>query len=179
MPVFNKNFELTSRNRKDARREIVLLFLEEENGTGIGELTNRYNYYVERYNDYRVILKRPTRLNKGFDFTVNAPGLWFRANRRQSNPKHEHIIEALESVKISFPNSYHLVAEQINNIFLMNDYSFEELDNITFIDCNGDSRPIAMVLLLLKWLFLEQDITYWNGMGRYMFMEKLSKLGLV
>jgi len=36
--------------------------------------------------------------------------------------------------------------------------------------------PADAVLRLLKWLFIEQDLTYWNNSGRRMFMQAIKKL---
>jgi len=40
-------------------------------------------------------------------------------------------------------------------------------------------RPIAIILLAIKWLFIEQDITYWNWSGRNMLMNSLKDKELV
>lgn len=72
------NFELVSRDRKTMRTTLISAMLNEEPGNGNGDLCSRYQYNVENFQEYGIFLKRPTQLNKGFDFTVNTKGLWFK-----------------------------------------------------------------------------------------------------
>lgn len=56
-------------NRIEIRKVVVGILLEEEAGTGKGDLTSRYTYIVEELEDGReVYLRRPAWLKKGFDF---------------------------------------------------------------------------------------------------------------
>lgn len=48
-----------------------------------------------------------------------------------------------------------------------------------FLDYTTQSHPIEIILLSLKWLFIEQDITYWNTSGRAMLYSKLQSNNLV
>lgn len=54
---------------------------------------------------------------------------------------------------------------QINNIYNCIEYNFSEISHMNFIDGDGTERTIAIILLEIKWLFIEQDITYWNWSG--------------
>jgi hypothetical protein len=38
---------------------------------------------------------------------------------------------------------------------------------------------VEALIMCTKWLFIEQDITYWNWSGRQMFFDKLFSDGLV
>lgn len=40
-------------------------------------------------------------------------------------------------------------------------------------------HPIQIILLAVKWLFMEQDCAYWNYSGRKMLMDALANNGLV
>lgn len=173
------DYRLKSNNRFDIRRELVELFLDEHPGEGRGDLSSKYEYIVEKYGDYSIFIKRPATLNYGFDFVVNVDGAIFRTNRRHMNPSHNDIFSVLEHTKTLFPNDYELVAEQIYNIYNVHEYDFRELEHIYFIDGDGIETPIALILLAIKWLFIEQDITYWNWSGRRMLMDGLSERGLV
>ena len=42
-------------------------------------------------------------------------------------------------------------------IFITRDTYLEQLNN---------ARSVEIVLLALKWLFIEQDVVYWNDSGR-------------
>lgn len=172
-------YSLAANERASIRKEIAELFIMENPGTGKDEDCSRYRYIVERYETYRIVLNRPTGLNKGFDFTVNIDGMYFKKKRRYQNPSHNDIIESLRYVKNHYENEkYDLIKGIINNLFECKNVSFDSLQNINFIDGDGTNRPIAILLLAVKWLFIEQDITYWNWSGRYMLFNKLKEEGL-
>ncbi len=179
MALHNIEYNLKSNNRTNIRKEVAQLFILEEPGTGKDENCSKYHYTVEHYGEYSIVLKRPTGLNKGFDFTVNINGMYFKKNKRHSNPSHNDIFEAIEYVKNNYAKEYDRVVSQIINIFQVNDYCFEGLENVVFPDGNGVLRPVAIILLAIKWLFIEQDITYWNWSGRNMLYNHLIEMGLV
>ena len=170
---------LSASNRNDVRREVCNWFLEEEPGTGKGSLCARYHYTVENYQDYSIILKRPTGLNKGFDFTVNVSGMYFKKNRCYSNPSHNDIFTILSSIKDKIGADYIIVKNIINEMFSCSQYELNDVEGITFMDHLEVERPIAIILLAIKWLFIEQDITYWNWSGRNMLMNSLKDKELV
>lgn len=167
------NFTLPPGNRAIKRKELITKMLEEDCGTGRGDKCSRYTYFVESYGEYGIYLKRPTQLNKGFDFTVNVSGMWFKKNRRYSNPSHQDIFNALLGCQTSYPNEYAKVKTAITKI-----YNCEEVDlsvplNAYFLDYEGIERPIEIILLSIKWLFMEQDCAYWNYSGREMLYKGL------
>lgn len=106
-------FKLPEGNRRIKRHAIIKCFLDEEPGTGNGKNASRYKYYVENYKEYKIFLKRPTQLNKGFDFTVNIEGLYFKKNRKYSNPSHQDIINALAECKNNSNDKYSTVKQAI------------------------------------------------------------------
>ena len=81
MPDFRRELTLLPVDRVAMRRELISVFLKEEPGNGNGNAASRYRYDAESYGEYSIFLKRPTRLNKGFDFTVNIEGMYFRKTR--------------------------------------------------------------------------------------------------
>jgi len=53
--------------------------------------------------------------------------------------------------------------------------------NASFIFCNNlpdidEGESYELILKLLRWLFIEQDITYWSGKGRKMLYDEILKL---
>jgi hypothetical protein len=173
-------YKLRSKDRALVRREIINLFLDEEPGNGCGADSSRYHYIVKEFDDYNIELHRPAGLNKGFDFTVHITGMYFKKRIRYTNPSHGDIILALHDVKNHCNKSeYQLISEQIQNIFYDNDFDVHYIRNMEFCDYEGEPRPIVIILLAIKWLFIEQDITYWNWSGRNMLMEKLDEEGLI
>lgn len=119
-------------------------------------------------------------MNKGFDFTVHVNGMYFKKKRIRTYPSHDDIIGCLTTVKSNYsPRKYKIVRQQIEEIFDCQHPNVYETKGIFFEDYNGDDRPIAIILLAIKWLFIEQDITYWNWSGRNMLMNGLMEAGLV
>lgn len=180
MPLYEITYNLTSNNRKNIRKELTELFISEEPGTGKGELSSKYHYIVETHEDTSIILKRPAGLNKGYDFTVNVDNFYFKgARKRHRNPSHNDIFSALEYAQTNYADDYEKVSLQIKNIYNCMEYDFSEINHINFIDGDSIERAIAIILLAIKWLFIEQDITYWNWSGRNMLMNGLIERGLV
>ncbi|MBR3744158.1 MAG: hypothetical protein IKN31_03510, partial [Bacteroidales bacterium] len=63
--------------RADYRRTLTELFLNESNG--VAWAPSKYEYQVETDNAGNTIyLKRPTNLNKGFDFEVRVSNVRFK-----------------------------------------------------------------------------------------------------
>ncbi len=178
MPTHICNYKLPDGNRQQKRQALISCFLNEEPGSGRGDNASRYQYNVESYGDYGIFLKRPTQLNKGFDFTVNIQGMYFKKNRRYSNPSHNDIFTALICCKNECPNEYGAVKEAIISIYECNDIDLSHI-NAYFFDCEGLTRPIQIILLAIKWLFMEQDCAYWNYSGRRMLFEGLADRNLI
>ena len=178
MSTYTCNYILPSGNRYQKRQALISCFLNEEAGTGRGDDASRYQYNVESYGDYGIFLKRPTQLNKGFDFTVNVHGMYFKKNRRYSNPSHNDIFEALICCRKECPDAYDSVRDAIVSIYECDDIDLSRI-NAYFLDFEGTPHPIQVILLAIKWLFMEQDCAYWNYSGRRMLFEGLSESGLV
>lgn len=179
MPTTYVQHTLQANNRADIRKELVTLLLQEQPGTGAGVNASRYRYTVDTFNNYSIVLNRPAGLNKGFDFTVNIQGMSFKKQRTYSNPSHQDIIDVLQSVKSANPTQYQNVSLEIRNIYNCASPNFQNISGITFLDHTNTPRPIEIILLAIKWLFIEQDITYWNWSGRNMLFSSLQNLGLV
>lgn len=165
-------YTLPSGDRKVKRFSLISQFLSEEPGHGNGINASRYQYNVESFQNYSIYLLRPTQLNKGFDFTVNISGLAFKKNRIYHAPSHDDIINALASCKAKNPSEYHLIKSAIRDIYNCMEPDLS-LIRAEFYDFNGNSHPIQIILLAIKWLFMEQDCAYWNYSGRQMFFDKL------
>lgn len=178
MPTYIRNYRLPFGNRAQKRQALISCFLNEEAGIGRGDDASRYQYNVESYGDYGIFLKRPTQLNKGFDFTVNVQGMYFKKNRKYSNPSHNDIFEALTYCKNECPEAYDDVRDAIIAIYECDDIDLSHI-NAYFLDYEGKQHPIQIILLAIKWLFMEQDCAYWNYSGRRMLFEGLSARGLV
>lgn len=176
MSFVETSFQLVSTNRTDVRKEVINRFLLEEPGTGKGDDCSKYWYTVEAIQGYSVLLKRPVPLNKGFDFTVNVIGMYFKKNRRYSNPSHEDIAAALNYVRVNNHIGYLKVKSALTQIYNCQPYEAASLQNISFVDFDSTSHPIEIILLAIKWLFIEQDIRYWNWSGRDMLWNRIKDI---
>lgn len=172
-----KDIILTGNNRRDIRNNLINIFLEENAGTGKGEFSSNYIYNVETLkNGKRVQLRRPTFLNKGMDFTIHLENTEFRNKGSfRDKPKHEEIINDLLLKKQENIFEYEKVRTIINQIFICKNVSQEEYEDIFFTS----GIEIEGILKVIKWLFIEQDITYWNYSGRYMLYHSLKEYDLV
>lgn len=178
MPTHIYDYTLPIGNRIQKRQALITCFLSENAGTGRGNEASRYQYNVETYGNYGIFLKRPTQLNKGFDFTVNIEGMYFKKSRRYSNPSHQDIFDALSCCRNECPHEYDTVKEAIIDIYECNDIELSHI-HAYFRDYEGTKHPIQIILLAIKWLFMEQDCAYWNYSGRRMLFEGLTELDLV
>ncbi len=145
---------------------------------GTANDTSRYTYVVETIADgSHIYLRRPAPLNNGIDFTVNSDSYVFRVgNRNLHKPAHDNIFSMLDEKRRENECLYDAqVKPLIRRIFDVQAISDNEYRVQGFTD-NGYS--IELILKLLKWLFAEQDATYWNHSGRNMLMNGLLEYNL-
>lgn len=168
-----KEITLKALDRKAIRDELIKIFLEEEPGTGKGELCSFYNYYVDTLRDgKRIIIKRPARLNKGFDFEVHVEDLNFGTARFRTMPSHKDIVDDLEVKFHEKPEDAEKVRECIEELYECKSLNDAKLSDFKF----ETGHPIDAILKSIKWLFIEQDMTYWNWSGRAMLHNHLKNL---
>ena len=164
-------------SREEYHKKLIMLYLEEEHGTS--EEWNYYNYYVETgRNGKRVYLRRPAYKNKGMDFEVRVEDYQFRygkygnkisSGNRPSHPEiwndvHEKVVENLED-------------GQKLKALITSIYNCEEPDVEVINECHFTTGlPLDLLLYTIKWLFIEQDMTYWNQSGREMNYNGLMKI---
>lgn len=168
-----------SNKRSELRKEIIEIFLKEKPGTGKGNLTTRYKYIVNKLKDGRkVYLSRPANFNNGFDFTLNVSDTNFnlgllnkkgKTKRSSTRPTHDNILTDLINKKTENLVLYKLFMDQIDLIF--------ECKNPTSIRFSFTSgHPSELIIECIKWLFVEQDVTYWNYSGRTMFYKGIKSI---
>lgn len=155
--------------RAEIREKLILEFLKELPGTGKGENASRYLYYVEKLKDgRRIFITRPAGRNNGMDFVINVENAKFiskSGKRRLKSPAHHNIISDLEAKKQESKEKYKVLYSLILKI-----NACESIENKLMPDfrCGYSSE---LILKVLKWLFIEQDVTYWNNSGRKMLMS--------
>jgi hypothetical protein len=169
---FVLSLTLASNSREDLRKVIVNAFLEEKKGywKDKSQVVTRYKYFVESLkNGNRIYLLRPTFLNKGIDFQVWVEKFGGDADKR---PSHSGIHE---DIKLKLAK--HL--EQKQNLWqaIERTWNCEDPDKILAeIPLRfSHGLDVELILKALKWLFIEQDVTYWNYDGRMMLLRKLKE----
>jgi hypothetical protein len=171
--VFEIVWSITGDNRKDLRTAVVMKFLSEPPGywkDGVKHVT-RFKYFVEQLDDgRRIYLYRPTYLNKGIDFQVWVEKFDGTKDRR---PSHANIFDDLKLKKEENADYFPKLIRLIDDV-----WTCQEPDSVlTKNDKQAFTKglPLEMLLKILKWLFIEQDITYWNYDGRKMLRTAIDE----
>lgn len=169
----NKSFS-NNGTRNSIRQAVVLEFLGEEPGEGNGDLASKYIYYVETLSDgNRIYLQRPAQLNKGFDFIIKVENIQFREKGAlKYAPSHNNIIDDLTNKKRENCNEYIKLFDYIEKVFNCNEIEEQWFEEFTF----KTGKSVEIILKTIKWLFIEQDITYWNYSGRNMLMNGIREI---
>jgi len=128
----------------------------------------KYRYTVEICDDgQEIYLVRPTR-SHGLDFEVRVKG--FKSKSGSERPAHGDVTKDLQSKIASHPELKSTLYEAVCEIYDCKEpeeviSKHPELEKLTI------GLPIDKSLRIIKWLFIEQDLTYWLGTGRNMFMS--------
>lgn len=167
---------LEENTKEKYREKLILEFLKEKSGNGTGEKSSKYIYYVESLaNQKRVYLKRPALLNKGMDFTVHLEDTIFHTGSNKNRPRHIDIIEDLKLKKKENELAYLKVKEILEKI-----YNCQSILNSNYQYLKFSSGvEIEGIFKIIKWLFIEQDVTYWNWSGRNMLYLSLKENNLL
>ena len=163
-----------SGTRNEVRMRAVKKFSEEEPGKGSKEKASKYHYIVKYINDgTKVVLTRPANLKNGFDFLIRVQGLNFssKGKRYRDYPKHDEIIDDLKTKRDHDPILYKKLYEFIENIYECNDINEPQIKKLNF----HVGYKVEMILCVIRWFFIEQDIRYWNYSGRNMLMDGIPK----
>ena len=160
--------------RNEVRMRVVNQFSEEVPGKGKGDDASRYKYFVETIDDgRRVYLRRPANLHNGFDFVVHVEDTNFNIDgRKRTNPKHDDIIKDLENKYSEDELKYKQLYELMKKVYLCEDMDEYSYESVYF----SDGYSVDMILKVLKWLFIEQDIRYWNYSGRDMLWQSIQSI---
>lgn len=127
----------------------------------------KYRYFVEVLtNGNRIYLERPGRLNKGCDFVIFIENHLTFKNGNDKPPKHDFIVDDLVIKKQQLnPTQWIQLLQAIGAIYNCETY------NIAIAFCNNlpnIGESYELILKTLRWLFIEQDVTYWSRQGRNM-----------
>jgi len=64
----------------------------------------------------------------------------------------------------------------LTQIYHCKPYNSQTVNGLFFSDYEGRRHPLEIILLAVKWLFIEQDITYWNWSGRGMLWNVIKDI---
>lgn len=161
---------LTCTDRSASRRAVAEKWLEESAYTN-------YRYNVERCaSGSWVYLLRPTWLNKGFDFQVNVEG--FRSVTRTAKgqtkemPSHTDVVHDLEAKLKAHPDLGESLFSAVCEVYDCAEPSavLAHRGKLASVEVG---LPPDQLLFIIKWLFIEQDVTYWLQTGRDMLMAAI------
>ena len=172
MPRYELNLYIDNiGSRNDIRMKVVNEFAKEVPGEGKNELVSKYTYYVETLNDNRrIYLRRPAFLHNGFDFVVCVEGINFNpCGRRRDYPTHDDILNDLKEKYHEDPEKYKYLFVALRAIYDCAYVNLEPLNSVHF----KSGFPCDLLIKTLKWLFIEQDIRYWNYSGRDMLWNRI------
>jgi len=168
---------ITATDKASYRRQLIENFLNEQPGT-ITSVTE-YCYFVETLTGgNRIYLKRPTALNKGVDFEVRVEDIQFRYGihgniiSTGNRPSHSDIEDDLTNKKDENPVEFLRLKSLLDKTY--NCEPIDDAEYAAFSFISGHS--VEVIFKSLKWLFIEQDVTYWNRSGRAMLYKGLSEL---
>lgn len=143
-------------------------FLKEKPGKGKGRRASKYRYNVESLSDGRVMnITRPAPSKWGFDFLIHVEGRKFSNNR--DNPSHRDILRDLSRKKRKKPLKFRKLLRLITRVYEGEDP--EDLARESQRLKSGSGVSVEELLKTIKWLFIEQDVHYWNYSGRKMLMS--------
>jgi hypothetical protein len=88
----------------------------------------------------------------------------------------------LAGLKSTYPRRYKLISDDVRRVYQCEEPSnLDVLATMTHSLVSTDEKgiPADVVVLIAKWQFAEQDLTYWNNSGRGMLFSSLEENGLV
>lgn len=159
-----------SGTRNEVRMRVIDAFSKEAAGSGKGSKASRYTYFVETLKSgNRVYLKRPANLHNGFDFLVCVENTNYASTgeRYRNYPKQDDIIKDLMQKKQESKQMYNKLYLLIEKVYNCCDVADEEIKSISF----KGGFLVDSIIKVIKWLFIEQDIRYWNYSGRGMLFS--------
>ena len=172
-------FEITvsfdnNSDRNKLRMSVVEQLSKELSGKGKGDLATHYIYFVEVLSDSnRIYLKRPAWLHNGFDFLVCVENTNFnKTGKFRNNPSHADIITDLTNKKDENPILYNELFTIMENTYNCKSVDLPKASKIKF----ASGYSCDLIIGSLKWLFIEQDIRYWNYSGREMLWNGIIEI---
>ena len=164
-----RSLNVDNLSREETRKKVLEAWIKEDAGAG------QYRYDVEICRDgSRIYLLRPGRLNKGCDFVIVSENYLKFKNGNDKPPQHKDVFELLNS----FCSGNRLIADAMKQV-IRKVYNCAKPDEALaeFPALQNLSNCVAeRSIKLIKWMWIEQDVTYWTGQGRAMLCKHLVEL---
>lgn len=96
-----------------------------------------------------------------------------KTKRKTASPGFDDVYADLEIKKQENVNEFQKIIPIIYEIYDCNDIDIAKISKNIHFD---KGLPIEVVFKLIKWLFIEQDLRYWNYSGRATFLEYMKNL---
>jgi hypothetical protein len=158
--------------RAELRKQVAEKWLGEDEYTD-------YRYNVEQCDDgSRLYLLRPTFLNKGFDFMVKLEG--FRSVTRnvkgltKEMPSHADVVDDITRKVAAHPEETAALYAAVADVYDCQSPApvLKQYPQVAALTAGLSAQKL---LVILKWLFIEQDITYWAWTGRNRLMSGIER----
>jgi len=162
-----------SLSRHEIVRKVVNIFIDSENrhrGRGI-----KFRYCVENLPDNKqLFIFRPGGLNKwNFDFKVEVLeefGL--------GRGTHKEIVSDFRNKKQKNPRKFGVLLKVVDNLYNCSENDVDRLlqkyPNLKASFKKG--AKVDVLLKVLKWMFIMEDIVYWNYQGRSMLFNAIKDI---
>ncbi len=135
----------------------------------------KYRYFVEQLdNSNRIYLERPGRLNKGCDFVIYIENHLLYNNSNDKPPKHDFLLNDLRLKKDNLSSDeWSSLLNAIESVYNLDafDATYERISGLP-----KAGETYELILKLVRWFFIEQDITYWSKSGREMLFHAISDI---
>lgn len=150
------------------RKKMLMTYVDEDCGVKI-------RYYVEKlHSGKNIYIERPAALNKGCDFKIYVEDLFLWKNGNDYPPSHDDAIQDIRLKKEKlYRYQYNELLKAITAIYCAEPFD-NAINKIMMLPHFG--WDYDLLLKLLRWFFIEQDITYWSGEGRDMLYGEICKI---
>lgn len=164
------SLEIDSEVRHEVRTQVIQTWLREIPGTM--DVTHRYRYNVERIRDgSRVYLTRPARLNRGIDFVIYCENFTRWKNQKDKPPTHDVLCAEIDDIARRSMGHRLELRRALGRI-----WACERPDAVLAgLRLLANDVESERVLKLARWMFIEQDLTYWTESGRWMLRGGIEK----
>jgi hypothetical protein len=133
----------------------------------------QYLYEIDRTaNNKLIYLERPAQLNKGCDFKIYVEDLIInKTNPYDKPPNFKYLLDDLKEKKSKHPSDWGVIFNALESIYKCK--SLNDAMNIVRQLNIQTGLDLRTVFILLRWFFIEQDITYWLSTGREMLWNEI------